>query len=249
MADNILTAAAALGGTIRSFEQHSSTEQVRGNCMVHSARWLRAKQKQGDFIKKYGTHSIMHGNLKAYRDFTVPEAHITLDRGYEEAYPGMPPYNGKIYVKLERRGPGEDVEVKASKIRSNIKPFTSTSYEANLVRFVEEGGRGLRGEADSKILFRKGESKNIVFDSGWEAKLLKRFLKPGYYFAGMYGGGMDHAIAFLVTEAEFWYFDPAVGELKLERDVVEQWLTHDDVKKYFATGRSFIAVTNYISQV
>lgn len=248
MADNILTAAAGLGGSIQSFEQYSATEQVKGNCMVHAARWLRAKQKQGDFIKKYGTHSVMHGDLKEYRNFTVSGVQFTKGRGYEEAYPGMPPFNGKIYVKLERRRPDEAVEIKASKIRSIIKPSTSTSYEDNLARFVEEGGKGLRGEVNSKILFRKGESKNIVFDSGWEAKLLKRFSKPGYYFAGMYGGGVDHAIAFLVTGAEFWYFDPAVGELKLEREMVEQWLKHDDVKKYFAGGRTFIAVTNYISQ-
>lgn len=249
MADNILTAAAGFGGTIQSFEQHSATEQFRGNCMVHSARWLRAKQKQGDFIKKHGTHSVMHGTLKAYRTFKVSEAQIAKDRGYEEVYPGMASQNGEIYVRLERRGPDKEVEVKASKIRSMIKPSTATPYEPNLVRFVEEGGRGLRGEADSKILFRKGDSKDIVFGPGWEAKLLKRFSKPGYYFAGMYGGGVDHAIAFFVTEAEFWYFDPAVGELKLKRDAVEQWLQHDDVTKYFATGRSFIAVTNYISEV
>lgn len=243
MADNILTVAAALGGTIQSFEQHSGTEETRGNCMVHAARWMRAKQKQGDFIKKYGTHSVGH------RAFTVPQAQFKEKRGYVEQYLGMPPHNGQIYVKLERLGPSKDDEVKASAIRSTIKPpdSTPTAADANLVRFVEKGGRGLRGADKPKILFRKGvQSKNIPFDASWAEELLKYFSAPGYYFAGMYGDG-GHAIAFLVTEAEFWYFDPAVGELKLERGMVETWLNHGDVKKYF-TSRSFISVTNYISE-
>ena len=237
MSHNVLVAAAALGGSIQSFEQLNLVG-MKGNCMIHAARWLRAKWKQGDYIKKYGNHSIGH------RKFTLPEeTPIALDRGYSQPVAGS--YNGNIYLEFERRQPDEAYERKANEVRTAIKPTPTALYQDKLDLFVGGGRKGLERKATQLTFRRNGDPANIPIAGDWQDQLLVHFSKPGYYLAALVGG-TPHEVAFFVTDVEFWYFDPAIGELKLGRDSVGAWLQHADVQKYLSSdGRSFISVSSY----
>jgi len=243
MEDVLVATMTIKGGSIKAFMQLRLNNDNQ-NCTINSARWLRHRAKNGDFIRKYGTHVkqqmfTKEGLFEPDKNSGYTVVGKVVDNNTEKS---------RIMFNLHR--PSDDYFWKTNKKKElTTIPMgmgVATDWD-KLSKFVEGGAGWLQSEEkNNKLILRKVEvCKNVQTHIEDDRKTLTEILKKSGYFLGDLQGKSPHAIAFFVTAEEMWMFDPSIGELKVPIHAMNTWFEKKAIIDYLTVNRYALQLTKY----